>query len=83
MKTGPKAKLYTCNGKTLTLREWAQETGLSRACLTSRVRYGIPFDRGLHWHPIRERIRPVADNTALSIWLRSPIGANQNQRVNR
>ena len=52
--TGPTPTLHPCRGEFRTLREWARVLGLSHACLTSRVRYGIPLDRPLHWHPTRE-----------------------------
>jgi hypothetical protein len=71
--SGPAPKLYECNGRRLTLRQWSAEMGLSHACLASRVRYGIPLDRELHSHPIRKPDGPKVD-AALSNWLKSPIG---------
>jgi len=72
--SGPTPKLYECNGRSQTLKQWAVELGLSRACLTSRIRYGIPLDRQLHAHPTRDRVGSKVDN-ALSSWLRSPVPA--------
>lgn len=73
--SGPKPKLYECNGRSQTLKQWCAELRLSHACLTSRIRYGIPFDRELHHHPIRKPLEPQARlDAALSNWLRSPIG---------
>jgi hypothetical protein len=72
--TGPVAQLYPCRGEFKTLKEWSRELGLSHACLTSRVRYGIPLDRALHWHPTRERVGPKLTG-AVAEWLASPRGA--------
>jgi hypothetical protein len=72
---GPKPKLYECNGRNQTLKQWSAELGLSHACLTSRIRYGIPLDRQLHAHPTRDRVGAPAVDAALSNWLRSPVPA--------
>lgn len=69
--SGPTPTLHECRGQFRTLKEWARELGLSHACLTSRVRYGIPLDRALHWHPARERVGPKLTG-AVSSWLSSP-----------
>lgn len=70
--SGPKPKLYECQGRSQTLNQWSAELGLSHACLVSRVRYGIPLDRALHSHPTRDRVGTKVDS-ALSSWLRSPV----------
>lgn len=38
------AKLYTYEGKTLCVADWASEKGISRAALYQRLKRGIPFE---------------------------------------
>jgi hypothetical protein len=72
--SGPQPKLYECKGRLQTLKQWSKELGISHACLTSRIRYGIPLDRELHVHPVKDRVGQKVDS-ALSTWLRSPVPA--------
>lgn len=37
--------LFEFAGRRQSIRQWAAEYGLSRACIQSRLRYGIPLDQ--------------------------------------
>lgn len=37
--------VFEFNGRSMSIRQWAAEYGLSRACVQSRLRYGIPLDQ--------------------------------------
>lgn len=39
----PRAKLYTHNGETLTLKDWSRRTGIPKATLADRVGRGMPI----------------------------------------
>lgn len=52
---GRKPKLYTCNGETKSLTEWATEYNLDYGTLAARLRKGIPLDRAL---TMKRRARP-------------------------
>jgi hypothetical protein len=43
----PRAHLYTHEGQTLTIAEWAQRAGISASTLTRRLRHGVPIAEAL------------------------------------
>lgn len=41
------AKLYTFDGKTMTISEWSEHTGITRSTLCKRICSGWPIERAL------------------------------------
>ena len=39
------SKLYTAHGKTMTIREWADDLGVTLSCLRKRLASGMPYDK--------------------------------------
>ena len=52
-------KTYTFNGRTMKIRQWAEEIGISVSCLQSRYDYGWPASRALT-EPVRKKTRQEA-----------------------
>lgn len=43
----PRARTYTLNGNTLTLRQWAEQTGIPKITIYCRIRRGCTLERAL------------------------------------
>lgn len=44
-KPRPDEKRYTAHGKTMTIKEWAEDLGVTVSCLRKRLASGMPYDK--------------------------------------
>jgi hypothetical protein len=58
----PPIKLFEFDGRSMTLRQWANETGLRYSCVQSRFKQGTPLDK-----PRSKRGRPLGSTNAKSV----------------
>lgn len=68
-----RAHVYTHDGETLTIREWAERTGIARATLTQRLARGMPIAEAIDKDFNMQRERPYSHNgetKTLAEWAR-------------
>jgi hypothetical protein len=70
-----RAHLYTHDGRTLTIKEWAERTGISRSYLTKRLRLGMPIAEAIAPVPKQRTYTHAGETKTLPEWARH-VGIN-------